>query len=50
LDEVNQSPVAMKKDEFIDVFERVLALSESPLGAGRLPPETHFFALKIKIA
>ncbi len=37
--EANQSPVAIKKDEFIDVFERVLALSESPLGEGRLPPE-----------
>ncbi|HUU19576.1 MAG TPA: S41 family peptidase [Sedimentisphaerales bacterium] len=39
LDEVNQSPAAMKKDELIDVFERVLALSESPPGGGRLPPE-----------
>jgi carboxyl-terminal processing protease len=39
LDQVNQSPAAMKKDEFIDVFERVLSLSESPLGGGRLPPE-----------
>ena len=38
LDEVNQSTAAMKKDEFIDVFERVLALSESPLKGGRLPP------------
>jgi len=39
LDEVNQSPAAMKKDELIDVFERVLALSESPLGEERLPQE-----------
>ncbi len=39
LDQVNQSPVAMKKDEFTDIFERVLALSESPPGGERLPPE-----------
>ena len=38
LDEVSQSPVAIRKDKLIDVFERVLALSESPLGGGRLPP------------
>jgi len=37
LDEVSQSPVAIRKDKLIDVFERVLALSESPLGGGRLP-------------
>lgn len=37
LDEANQSPAALKKDEFIHFFERVLALSESPLMAGRLP-------------
>jgi len=39
LDQVNQSQANMKKDELIDAFERVLALSESPLGGGRLPPE-----------
>ncbi len=38
LDEVKQSPVAIRKDKLIDVFERVLALSESPFGVGRLPP------------
>jgi len=36
--EVDQSPGAIRKDEFIDFFERVLALSESPLIGGRLPP------------
>jgi len=38
LDEVSQSPAAIKKDKFIDVFERVLALSESPLKGTSLPP------------
>ncbi|GAI94630.1 unnamed protein product, partial [marine sediment metagenome] len=37
LDEVGQSPAAIRKDKLIDVFERVLALSESPFGRGRLP-------------
>ena len=39
LDEVNQSPAAISKDKFIDFFERVSALSESPLMGGRLPQE-----------
>jgi len=37
-DEVNQSPAAIRKDKLIDVFERVLALNESPLKAIGLPP------------
>ncbi|GAG04737.1 unnamed protein product, partial [marine sediment metagenome] len=36
--EVSQSPAAIRKDKFIDVFERVLALSESPLKGISLPP------------
>jgi carboxyl-terminal processing protease len=39
LDEVKRSPAALSKDKFIDVFERVLALSESSLKGLRLPPE-----------
>lgn len=38
LDEVNKSPVSIRKDKFIDVFERVLALNESPIKGMRLPP------------
>jgi len=46
LDEVNQSPTNIRgtppcgnpKNKFIDVFERVLALSESPAKGIRLPP------------
>ena len=38
LDEVNQSPADISKDKFIDVFEQVLVLNESPnMGMG-LPP------------
>ena len=38
LDEVGQSSASIKKDKFIDVFERVLALNESPLKGMGLPP------------
>lgn len=38
LNEASQSPAALKKDDFIHFFVRVLALSESPLMGGRLPP------------
>lgn len=38
LDEVNESPADISKDKFIDVFEQVLVLNESPhIGIG-LPP------------
>ena len=38
LDELNQSPVSIRKDKFIDVFERVLAMNESQLDGIGLPP------------